>query len=124
MSWIEDFCFVCDKVCEQGSIYCSDQCKLLDHEKARDRLLTPPVSPPLLPVQSSSSESGRRSSAVQVQLEQAPPLNFYVPFYEKGHGSHELYYGRQGPSRFSHTHRSYSAAVPTDAILTTLSTFS
>ncbi|KAK9359509.1 hypothetical protein V1504DRAFT_434742 [Lipomyces starkeyi] len=94
MTWLEDYCFVCDKVCPAGSIYCSETCKLHDYEKARAQGHSAPVSPPLLPVQSSASESGRRSSAVQVQVEMSPPTHYFVPFYEKGHGSHDLYYGR------------------------------
>ncbi|KAK9371367.1 hypothetical protein V1509DRAFT_614445 [Lipomyces kononenkoae] len=83
MTWLEDYCFVCDKVCPAGSIYCSETCKHADHEKARTQVRSASVSPPLLPVQSSASESGRRSSAVQVQVELSPPTRYYfVPLSE------------------------------------------
>ncbi|KAK7207810.1 hypothetical protein BZA70DRAFT_265154 [Myxozyma melibiosi] len=89
-SWLEDYCFVCDKVCPSGSIYCSESCKHFDFERAKSQ--SPPISPPLLPVQSSVNESGRRSSAIQVQLELSPPSNYLVPFYES---TSDRYYGRQ-----------------------------
>ncbi|KAK9239001.1 hypothetical protein V1525DRAFT_399518 [Lipomyces kononenkoae] len=123
MTWLEDYCFVCDKVCPAGSIYCSETCKLADHEKARTQPRSASVSPPLLPVQSSASESGRRSSAVQVQVEMSPPNRYYfVPLTESWNPSssnisnnqhnhdHDVYYNRlqsgmQRPAR-------YTSAVP------------
>ncbi|KAK9381245.1 uncharacterized protein V2V93DRAFT_358543 [Kockiozyma suomiensis] len=84
--WLEDYCTVCDKVCPSGSIYCSQSCKHADHEKAK--MQSAPISPPLLPVQSSVNESGRRSSAIQVQLDPFSPANYLVPFCESSQDRH------------------------------------
>jgi hypothetical protein len=36
MSAFEDYCIVCEKVCEDGSAYCSEKCKLLDQEHSHN----------------------------------------------------------------------------------------
>ncbi|ODQ49365.1 hypothetical protein PICMEDRAFT_100613 [Pichia membranifaciens NRRL Y-2026] len=40
MSAFEDYCIVCEKVCEDGSAYCSDTCKLLDQEHSNSPTLS------------------------------------------------------------------------------------
>lgn len=30
MTWTQDYCTVCDKQCPQGSVYCSDSCRLFE----------------------------------------------------------------------------------------------
>lgn len=30
MTWTQDYCTVCDKQCPQGSVYCSDNCRLFE----------------------------------------------------------------------------------------------
>lgn len=43
MNWTEDFCTVCDKQCQPGYVYCSEECRQAD-EAAGSRA-NPPVSP-------------------------------------------------------------------------------
>lgn len=34
MSAFNDFCIVCDQICQSNSVYCSDNCKLIDMESS------------------------------------------------------------------------------------------
>lgn len=40
MSAFDDYCIVCEKVCENGSAYCSDSCKNLDQEHSNSPTLS------------------------------------------------------------------------------------
>ncbi|KAK9480691.1 hypothetical protein V1514DRAFT_325144 [Lipomyces japonicus] len=102
--WLEDYCFVCDKVCPSGSIYCSEHCKLEDLKRSQSPSPSPSASPTLLPMYSSyATESRRRSSAIQVQaLDSLPGLNISSSISSSHHHHHPHPHNSVVPSSPSH----------------------
>lgn len=63
MSAFNDYCIVCDKICTQNSVYCSDECQLKDGHSHFNFNNAPQLISPVLEPRSNSIASALTSSS-------------------------------------------------------------